>query len=119
MSASLSDILTAQKNGVVAINGVLQSNLRGQGTATSATVTADTLVIVGKGYLVAYTVTVAGTTAGGVYNANSVANAAAGNQLVVVPATVGYTKVGHVFNNGLVIKVGSGQSINVTYYAGG
>jgi len=117
--ASLDDILSAQKNGVVAINGVLQSNLRGQGTATSATVTADTLVISGKGYLSAYTVTVAGVTAGGIYNANSVANAVAGNQLVVVPATVGFTKIGHAFNNGLVIKVGSGQSINITYYAGG
>ena len=117
--ATLDDLLSAQKNGVVAINGVLQSNLRGQGSATSATVTADTLVIVGRGYLVAYTVTVAGTTAGGVHNANSVANATAGNQLVVVPTTVGYTKVGHVFSNGLVIKVGSGQSINVTYFAGG
>ena len=119
MSASLSDILTTQKNGVVAINGVLQSNLRGQGTATSATVTADTLVIAGRGYLSAYTVTVAGTTTGGVYNANTVANAVAGNQLVVVPATVGFTKVGHAFNNGLVIKVGSGQSVNITYFVGG
>ena len=48
--ASLDDILTAQKNGVVAINSVAQSNLRSEGNATSATVTANTLVVTGNGY---------------------------------------------------------------------
>ena len=116
--ASLDDILTTQKNAVVAVNGIQQSNLRGQGNATSQTVSADTLVISGNGYLVAYTVLVAGSTAGGIYNSNATATAVLANQLVVVPATVGYNKVGHAFTNGLVIKVGTGQSVNVTYFVG-
>lgn len=117
--AALTDLLTAQKNGVIAINGVIQSNLRGQGTATSATVSADTLVITGKGYLVAYTVISAGTTEGGIHDAGAILNASTANQLVVIPNTVGYTKVGHVYSSGLVIKIGTGQSVNITYYAGG
>jgi hypothetical protein len=61
---------------------------------------------------------VAGSTAGGVYNASTVAGAAASNELVVIPNTLGYTKVGHAYTNGLVIKVGSGQSVNITYSPG-
>jgi hypothetical protein len=117
--ATLDDILTTQKNGVTAINGVLQSNLRNQGTATSATVTADTLVIAGRGYLVAYTVIVAGSTEGAIHNTNAITGVLPANKLVVVPNTVGYTKIGHAFNSGLVIKIGSGQSINITYFVGG
>ena len=60
MSASLSDILTAQKNGVVAINGVAQANLRGLGTQTSLTITATTVIFAGAGYLVNFAVVVAG-----------------------------------------------------------
>ena len=62
--ASLDDILTAQKNGVVALNNIGQVNLRGLGTQTSATVTGTTFVIAGAGYLVNFSVLVAGTGAG-------------------------------------------------------
>jgi hypothetical protein len=114
--ASLDDILTAQKNGVVAINSVAQSNLRSEGNATSATVTANTLVVTGNGYLVRYCVLVAGSAAGTINNANSITNASASNALCATTNTVGVYNVGTVFTNGLVIKPGSGQSINVTYY---
>ena len=94
------------------------SNLRGQGTLTSATVTADTLVVVGGGYLVGFTVIVAGTGATTVYNSKTIAGVAASNALFVGNTTVGYTKLGHVFTDGLVIKIGTGQSVNITYYVG-
>jgi len=116
--ASLDDILTTQKNGVVALSGVGLANLRGQGTVTSATVSADTLVLTGKGYLVRISVIVAGSTAGGVYNTNATASAATANQLIVIPNTVGILSAGLVFTTGLVIKVGSGMSLNVTYAVG-
>ena len=114
MAASLDDILTTQKNGVIAINGLTQSNLRLLGTVTSSTVTSDTLVISGSGYLVRYSVLVAGA-AGTINNSNSVANAAASNALCATQATVGVFEAGMVFTNGLVIKPGAGQSLNVTY----
>jgi hypothetical protein len=118
MTASLSDILTTQKNGVIALNNISASNLRGQGTQTSATVTASTLVISGSGYLVNYAVVVAGSATGTINNASTTALAAAGNVLCATPATVGVYQTGQFFNAGLVIVPGTGQSINVTYSPG-
>ena len=117
MAASLDDILTTQRNGVIAINGLSQANLRTLGTITSSTVTADTLVVSGSGYLVRYSILVAGV-AGTIHNANSIANAAATNALCVSQATTGVFSAGMAFTNGLVIKPGAGQSVNVTYSMG-
>ena len=118
MTASLSDILTTQKNGVVAINGLSQSTLRSLGTQTSVTITAATVIFANAGYLVNFSVVVAGSSTGMIYNASTTANAAASNALCVVPNSVGITKVGQVFNAGLVVVPGTGQSINVTYSPG-
>ncbi len=116
--ASLADILTTQKNAVVALSNTAQTILRAQGNATSATVTSDTLVIAGRGFLVNVCVVVAGSTAGSIYNASSTTTTAAGNKLFSVPTTAGMYPLGQVFNTGLVISPGTGQEINVTYFAG-
>ena len=118
MSASLSDILTTQKNGVVAINGLAQATTRSLGTQTSSTVTSATVIYVGKGYLVNFSVVVAGTTAGTISNTGDPATVAAANALCTIPATVGVVKIGQVFSNGLVVTPGTGQSVNVTYSPG-
>jgi hypothetical protein len=117
MTASLSDILTTQKNGVVAINGISQSNLRGLGTQTSLTITTATVIFTGAGYLVNFSVVVAGSAAGVIYDSTSTSPLAQ-DALCAVPATVGVVKTGQVFTNGLVISPGTGQSINVTYSPG-
>jgi hypothetical protein len=118
MPASLDDIFTTQKNGVVAINNVSQTAQRAQGKQTSSTVTSATLVIEGSGYLVNFAVVVAGSAAGTINNANAIASAAATNALCATPATVGIYQTGQIFTNGLVIVPGTGQSINITYSAG-
>ena len=118
MAASLDDILTTQKNGVVAINNYSNTILRGQGTATSSTVTGSTLVVAGRGYLVSYAVVVAGSAAGAIYNSSTTGGTAASNQLCATGTTVGVYPVGQIFANGLVIVPGTGQSINVTYSLG-
>jgi hypothetical protein len=118
MAASLDDILTAQKNGVVAINNLSQGTLRGLGTQTSVTVTAATVIYVGAGYLVNFSVVVAGSTAGTISNVNAVASVAAANALCAIPATIGIVKLGQVFSTGLVVTPGTGQSVNVTYSPG-
>jgi hypothetical protein len=115
MTASLSDILTAQKNGVVALNNIGVTNLRARGTQTSTTVTSPTLIIASGGYLVNFSVVVAGSAAGTIYNSSSTGSVSASDALCVVPATVGITSVGQIFKNGLVVVPGTGQSINVTY----
>ena len=118
MAASIDDLLTTQKNGVVAINGLAQATTRSLGTQTSVTVTAATLIYVGKGYLVNFSVVVAGTTAGTISNTGAVSTVAAANALCAIPATVGVVKLGQVFSTGLVVTPGTGQSVNVTYSPG-
>jgi hypothetical protein len=110
--ASLSDILSTAKN-LVAVVGSLNKPQQ-----TSTTVTATTLVLVGTGTLVGYSVTVAGSTAGTINNAVTTATAAASNVLVAVPAAVAVAQVNIAFSQGLVIVPGTGQSINVTYCLG-
>ena len=118
MAASIDDLLTTQKNGVVAINGLAQATARTLGTQTSLTVTAATLIYVGKGYLVNFSVVVAGSTAGTINNTGAVASVAAANALCAIPATVGVVKLGQVFSAGLVVTPGTGQSVNVTFSPG-
>lgn len=116
--ASLDDMLTTHKNGVVAINNLHQGNTRSEGTNTSSTVTASTLIISGKGRLVNFSVVVPGSTVGAIYNSLSVSGVTAPNQLVSVPNVNGVYVCGQIFTNGLVIIPGTGQSINVTYSLG-
>jgi len=118
MPASLDDILTTQKNGVVAINNLSSSINRDQGSVTSTTVSADTLVVTGRGYIASFSITVAGSSSGTINNAQTVALSSASNALCATPTTIGVYKAGLVFTNGLVIKPGAGQSINVTYSLG-
>lgn len=115
-SSPLDNIISTAKNIVNALSHIQNVIIRNQGNATSATVTASTLVCSGFGRVVTVTVTVAGGAAGTINNAASTASAAAGNALMAVPNTVGVYNAGHSFNLGLVIVPGAGQSINVTYY---
>ena len=116
--ASLDDILTVQKNGVVAVNNLSQTTVRGMGTLTSATVTTSTLIFTGPGYLVNFSVVVAGSASGLIYNFASTTSPLAANALCAVPTTIGVYKVGQAFTSGLVVVPGTGQSINVTYATG-
>lgn len=126
--ASLDDILTTQKNGVVAINGLTQAITRYLGNRTSQAVTTSTLIFAGTGRLVSYSIIVAGTTDGLIYNSASVAGIAAADLLTAVPAPggsgnapflgLGVIPVGMFFTKGLVVVPGTGQTVAVTYYAG-
>lgn len=113
--ATLDDILTTQKNGVIGINNLSRTQLYLAGQQTSATVTGATLVIAGSGRLVSFSTTVAGSAAGLIHNAASTSLASASNALVATPTTIGVYHVGVQFTGGLVIAPGTGQSVNVTY----
>lgn len=80
--------------------------------------TADTLVVSGRGYLVSWSVLVAGSTAGTIYNFNAASGFPASSALCSIGSTVGIFPAGLVFTSGLVIAPGTGQSINVTYFLG-
>jgi hypothetical protein len=116
--ASLDDIATIQKNGVIAVNTLNQTLQRIYGSNTSATASADTLVLTGSGRLINVSVTVAGTTVGAIHNSLTVAGASSTNMLATVINTVGVYPMNLLFNTGLVIVVGTGQEMNVTYSVG-
>lgn len=116
--ASLDDLLTATKNIVTALNGVNQTFSKFLGNQTSSLITTDTLVISGSGRLVSFWITDAGSADGAIYNSTNVANPAASSQIATIPQTVGYQAVGINFTSGLVVQVGTGQELTVTYYLG-
>lgn len=111
----MDDILTTQKNGVIAINNVNQTINYASGKLTSATVTAQTVIAVGAGRLVNVSVVVAGSASGTTNNAQSTSAVAAGNALTAIPTTIGVYQCGCNFTNGLVVTPGTGQSVSVTY----
>ena len=116
--SSLSDILTALKNGVVAM-GDTANQLRAQvPTFTSQTVTVATLIVAGKGRLFGYSVVVVGTTEGTINDTGTVAAAAAANALSTMLKATGWYPVNMVFDDGLVVTPGTGQSVNLTYSLG-
>jgi hypothetical protein len=116
--ASLDDILTTQKNAVVALNNVFQALNTLNPTTTSSTVTSSTFIIAGKGRLISFSVVVSGTASGLIYNAGTPTGGAAANALVATPTTIGVYNVNMIFTDGLVVAPGTGQSINVTYSQG-
>jgi hypothetical protein len=118
MPASLDDILTAQKNGVIALNNIQQALASEVATVTTAVATASTFVLAGKGRLLRFSVLVAGTTVGFVYNSATPTGGAASNALVACPNTIGVYEAGVVFDSGLVIAPGTGQSVSITYLLG-
>lgn len=118
MPASLDDILTAQKNGVIALNNIQQALASEVATVTTAVATSSTFVVAGKGRLLRFSVLVAGSAVGFVYNSSTPTGGAATNALVACPNTIGVYEANVVFDSGLVIAPGTGQSISITYLLG-
>lgn len=120
--ATIDDLFTTQKNGVVALNAIvtainnqtaLTRYLSGQ--YTSAAVTASTLVASGSGYLVNLSVIDAGSGEGTVNDAASVGAAVAANEMMTAQKFHGVYAAGMRFTDGLVVIPGTGQTIAVTY----
>lgn len=119
--ASLDDILTTQKNGVVGINGLTQAFLRYIGTNTSTSTSAAGSIVSGAGRLVSVSIVDGGTTEGYIYNAGSYdpLNLPGDSQkLAVIGTTAGVVTLNLVFTSGIVVIPGTGQLVNVTYSIG-
>lgn len=122
--ASLDDVVTVQKNGVVAVNSLVQSLTQFKtiyesfvGNNTYLGVSADSLIVSGRGRLVNVSV-IAGASGGKIYDVASVANASDSNAIFTIPSSIGVTAVNFSFFNGLVIKPASGSVISISYSAG-
>jgi hypothetical protein len=113
--ASLDDVVTTSKNIVIALNNNAQTNLSIQGTKTAVSLTSTKSVSNTSGRLVNVVVLVAGSTAGGIYDASSVAAAGTTNKIYVIPNTVGLYVVNLPIVNGIVVEPGSGQTVTISY----
>ena len=116
--ASLSDVLTALQNGVVAMGDVANQLRASVPLATSDTVTTASLVVAGKGRLFGYSVVIVGTTEGKISDCGTVGAVAAANALSTVLKPTGWYPLDMVFDDGLVVTPGTGMSVNVTYSLG-
>lgn len=111
--SSISDILTAAKNVVTAINGLGQTYLQVSGWRVSNDISAATLVQSGQGRIVRVSVTTAGTTLGSVYDGGT--SAATTLKVYSIPNTLGVYEVSIPVNYGIVVTPGSGQVVTVSY----
>jgi hypothetical protein len=110
---SLTDILTAAKNVVTAINGLGQTYLNVQGALSYTNLSATTLIHTGAGRVCNVIVTTAGTTAGSVYDSTNTTSPS--NKVYSIPNTVGVYTVNFPINYGIVIAPGSGQIVSISH----
>jgi hypothetical protein len=110
--ASLSDILSAIKNLVQAVNGLAQNYLNVQGQQTAAALTVPTVVKPSQGRVAAVSVTVAGA-AGMIYDGATLA--ATTKPIYVIPNTVGVFNVNLPVSFGVNVAPGAGQTVSVVW----
>jgi len=124
--ASLDDILSTQKNGVIAINGLhdalntILSNLN-PSTSSSTVVATTTQVVVGKGVLFSVSIPASSgsnqvliydsATVGGIGSSNLIYASLPANATYFLP----YTDVRIHYSNGLVIVAQTSMSCVVSY----
>lgn len=122
--ANLDDVITVQKNGVVALNALTEVLAQFKSIYTSAVgnnsylgVTEDALIYSGSGRLV--NVIVSAAAAGGtIHDAATVASATAANVVFPIPNSVGLSVVNVPIFDGIVIKPAAGSTVGVTYSEG-
>lgn len=111
--SSLTDILTATKNIVTAINNASQTYSSVNGTQTRLDLTAATLIKSGEGRIAYISVIVAGSAVGKAYDSTNTAGTS--NALCAIPNTIGVFQVNIPFTTGLVVTPGTGQTVSVSY----
>jgi hypothetical protein len=115
MSASTTDILTAIKNIVTALNTASQSYVNVQGQANSVAITSATVVKAAPGRICSVSVIIAGSATGRVYDAT--ATGVTAKPLYVIPDAVGLAPyvVNLPASFGIVVAPGTGQTVTVSY----
>jgi hypothetical protein len=119
--ANLDDLLTVQKNGVVAVNALVQAldSFRTiyesfVGNNSTFGLSNDTLIATGSGRLVTVSVIISGT-GGKIYDSSTVVGATDANAIYAIPNSVGATTVNFPFFSGLVIRPAAGSIISISY----
>lgn len=110
--ASLDDILSTQKNGVIGINSYVTAINTHAGFFSTKELSAGTVIKSSGGWLATVSVIVAGSTQGYLYDATS---AASGSRIYAVPNTLGVYQIQIPFATGLYFSPGTGSIISVGY----
>ena len=112
-TTSLSDILTAVKNVVTALNNASQTYLQVNGVTNSTGITSSTVVKSSSGRLATVSVISGGSANGTIYDSSTLSST--GNPIFTIPNTPGVFFVNMPVNSGIVVVPGSGQSVTVSY----
>lgn len=111
--ASLSDILTAIKNLVIAISTLTQDYMNVQGLLNAPNISTPTVVKASSGRLAVVSVISAGTTLGYAYDSSS--TTARSKTLSIIPNELGNFPVNMPASFGLLVVPGTGQVVTVSY----
>jgi hypothetical protein len=111
--ASLSDILTAIKNLVTALNAASRTYLEVNGISTAEGLTAPTVVKTSAGRVASVSVIVAGSAPGTIYDAAALGITTA--PICKVPNTVEIFTVNMPTDSGILVVPGSGQTVTVNW----
>jgi hypothetical protein len=117
-TASLSDILTATKNIVTALNNAARQYFLIAGSQVAEGMTAPTLVATGHGRVCVVSVCAAGSAPVGFFDSADVSSTPVSRALCAVPAAIGVYRIDLPFSFGLVAVPGAGQIITVSYSLG-
>lgn len=115
--ASLSDILTAIKNLVVALNGATQAYKQVNGLSTTEAIKVATVVKTSAGRVASVSIITAGSTSGMIYDSASTQVTSA--PLWVIPEVANANGEPYVVNlptdSGILVVPGTGQSITISW----
>lgn len=111
--ASLSDILTAIKNLVEAVNNASQAYRAVNGVSTKEGITAPIVLKASPGRIASVSVIVAGSAPGTLYDSSQASVPTA--PLYLIPNTVGVFVVNLPTDTGLLVVPGSGQTVTVSW----
>lgn len=111
--ASLTDILTALKALIQAVNGLQQTYLNVEGAQTISTISAATVLKSATGRVARVSVTTAGSATGLIYDSNSIGITT--KPLYIIPNTVGVYVVDMPVSYGIVVAPGTSQVVSVSF----
>lgn len=119
--AGTDDLVTVQKNGVVAVNTLVQALTDFQkiyesfvGTTTKNGIDANELISTGSGRLVNVSI-IAAAAGGTIHDVSTVVDASTDNTIFVIPNATGVAPVNFPYSKGLVIKPAAGSVICISY----
>lgn len=112
--AALDDILSVQKNGVLAINAYVAALNFHYGQSQSGEISSTTVLKTSSGWVAQISVIVAGSTVGYIYDTNNV-NYITGKRIFTMPNTVGTFSLNMPTGTGITIVPGTGQTVAVSY----